>query len=141
MIYENRRKGFYLMHSFWLMAAAIVCIQFLTGGDIVFLLGAVFMTGIFQLIGAFIYLGHVGIFGNFSFMTSDELRGWDLKKFSSFLGMSFVLIAFVSLLASFLALITIGDKNAFAALVVLGIIPFLVCSFYASLAKRFRVKQ
>jgi hypothetical protein len=136
MLIEGRKKGFAVMQSFWIMAIAAVY-AYATEEIGTFLLVLMFMTGILQLIGSFVYLGYTGILAGFNTMTQSEMKKYDMEKVSSFLGISSVSIAFVLFLISFFILTTVGGEEAFAVLFVLFISFVLLLAVYPS-AKRFR---
>ena len=136
MIIEGRKKGFIIMQSFWAVAVAVTYIYIFEEAG-TFLLIFMLMTGVQQLIGSFVYLGYTGLLAGFNTMTPDEIGKYNMKKVSSFIGISVVSMAFITFLISFLVLITIGDKEAFSVLFILFFSSTLFCAFYSS-AKRFK---
>ena len=136
MLIEERKKGFIIMQSFWAMAVAITC-AYIFEEEGTFLLVFMLIIGVQQLIGSFVYLGYTGLLAGFNTMAPDEIGKYNMKKISSFIGISFVLMAFITFLISFLILITVSDKEAFAVLFILFFSSTLFCAFYSS-TKRFK---
>jgi len=132
---EGRKKGFWLMQLFWAVVIAAIAYAYLSDEGFVYTLIAAFTIGIFQLCGAFVYLGYVGMLAGYNTMSPEEQSKYDMVKMSSFLGIFWVMTAFISFSASFIAMITVGETAAFAVLMILLLAPLFISVFCVNTKK------
>jgi|GEM_PF-1222279 len=134
MSIQERKKGFLLMQSFWILAIIASCVSFLAVGDTMPFI-ALFTAGIIHLIGSFVYLGYTDILAGFNTMSPDEIEKYDMERISAFFGISFVLTSFISFFGSFIVLILAGDREAVGFLITILLVSIFFCSIYVSTDK------
>jgi len=131
------------MQSFWILVIATIAYTYFSGEsiiEIIFLSAFLICAGMLQLAGSFVYLGHTEMLAGWNTMTFEKRSKYDYEKMTSFLGISWVVTAFVSFSASFVLLVTMDYMDAFVVFFVLYL-ALLLLSVICVNTKRFKIQS
>jgi hypothetical protein len=97
------------------------------------------ISGITQILGVAIYLGHYEIMTGFSTMSEEERGQFDLKKVTSFTGMTFSLLAHIVFFTTLFSLSLIDVVGATILMAFMYIGTMIVAFMYLGLNTKFKL--
>ncbi|MDR1404026.1 MAG: DUF3784 domain-containing protein [Candidatus Methanoplasma sp.] len=144
MIIEERKRETLVMCIAWMSVPIVFAVYVVTAdlsynGTVILSL-MVCSSCLLMAIGVLVYLGFTGLLAGFNTMSPDELRRYNMKKVSSFMGLAFVILAFVLFFGALPVYSLSGGEGAIAVFFVTLLGGVMFISAYMS-GKRFKNKS
>jgi hypothetical protein len=134
---QGREKGFRLICSLALAIVILTLVYTVAVEFSGFLFILLFMSVLTILLGAVVYLGHVGILAGFNTMSEKELKEFDMDKVTFFVGWGFAMTGLIPFFAALFAMFLIDGGASFAVFFLLFIIMLFFVAFYPA-SKKFK---
>lgn len=141
MYIKGRGKNALIMSIVWIIIPIITAAYILSGrmGNEMIIL--MLISAMFHFLGVIVYTGSYEAVAGFNTMSDEEIRGYDMKKLTSFLGISWVIGSYVYFFTLMVCLevTNIGNSIVYSILITLAII--LTSSIYSGVGKRFKAQN
>ena len=134
---QGRKKGFRLICLLALAVVIITLVYTVAMEFSAFLFILLFISVLTILLGAFVYLGHVGILAGFNTMSEKELKEFNMQKVTSFVGIAFAATGLASFFTAFFTLYFFNGGLSFAMFIVVFMVMTLFTAFYPA-SKKFK---
>ena len=141
MYIKGRGKNALIISIVWIIIPIITAAYILSGriGNEMIIL--MLISAMFHFLGVIVYTGSYEAVAGFNTMSDEEIRGYDMKKLTSFLGISWVIGSYVYFFTLMVCLevTNIGNSIVYSILIILAII--LTSSIYSGVGKRFKAQN
>jgi len=91
-------------------------------------------------LGTVIYLGYYEVMTGFSTMTEDERKQYDLDKIASFMGLTLVILAFLTFFVTLACIVYLSNIDSIIAMVTILLTVLIGASIYVSINKNSKMK-